>query len=131
MDKRFFSVREANEMIPFLTEHLRQIRSERKRLARIARRSLPGFQDIMLRGGMVVGAEYFDRARHLHGLLAEIGAKGCHIKDLDSGLVDFPTIWEGREVFLCWKLGEREVAFWHEVDTGFAGRQPLKSDREN
>jgi len=131
MDKRFFSVREANEMIPFLTDQLRQIRTERKRLGRIARRSLPGFQDIMLRGGMAVGAEYFDRARHLHALLAEIGSKGCHIKDLDSGLVDFPTIWEGREVFLCWKIGETEVAFWHELDTGFAGRQPLKSDREN
>lgn len=128
---RFFTVREANQLIPFLTEQLKHIRSERKRLVRVARRSLHRFEDIMLRGGMSVSLEYFERARRLHALLAEIGAKGCQIKDLDSGLVDFPTLWEGREVFLCWKIGEAEVTFWHELDTGFAGRQPLKSEREN
>jgi hypothetical protein len=127
MDRRFFSVREANELIPFLTAQLEQIRSERTRLAR-ACDGMPDLQEIMLRGGMPVSFQYFECVRRVHGLLAEIGATGCQIKDLETGLIDFPTIWEGREVLLCWKMGETEVSFWHELDTGFAGRQPLKSD---
>ena len=47
------------------------------------------------------------------------------LKDLQRGLIDFPTMREGRVVYLCWELGEPEVAYWHELDTGFGGRQPL------
>jgi hypothetical protein len=50
---------------------------------------------------------------------------GCILKDINTGLVDFPTVRKGREVFLCWQHGEPEIAFWHDVDAGFAGRQPL------
>lgn len=58
--------------------------------------------------------------------IAEVEAFGCLVKDLDIGLVDFPSLKEGREVYLCWRLGEEEVAFWHGLDEGFAGRKPLK-----
>lgn len=54
----------------------------------------------------------------IHGL-------GAIVKDLDSGLVDFPALHEGKEVLLCWRLGEPEVAFWHGLEEGFAGRKPL------
>jgi hypothetical protein len=58
-------------------------------------------------------------------LIAKINDLGCEIKDIEQGLVDFPALREGREVYLCWRLGEEEVAFWHELDAGFGGRQPL------
>ena len=58
-------------------------------------------------------------------LLAELEAIGCEVKDVQTGLVDFRTLREGREVYLCWRLGEDEIRFWHELDTGFSGRQPL------
>lgn len=58
-----------------------------------------------------------------------IAALGVLVKDLDMGLIDFPTLRDGHEVYLCWRLGEgSRIAWWHEVDSGFAGRQPLTDD---
>jgi hypothetical protein len=50
---------------------------------------------------------------------------GCELKGIEEGLIDFPSPREGRTVYLCWKLGEDSIGSWHELDTGFAGRQPL------
>ena len=50
---------------------------------------------------------------------------GCEVKDVQTGLVDFRAMRDGRAVYLCWRLGEEDIAFWHELDAGFAGRQPL------
>ena len=57
--------------------------------------------------------------------LAKINAMGVELKDIDQGLLDFPHEREGRVVNLCWKLGEARIEWWHEIDSGFAGRQPL------
>jgi hypothetical protein len=65
------------------------------------------------------------RATELAGALEEIQALGVVVKDLDTGLVDFPSVRDGRDVLLCWRLGEDEVAFWHGYDDGFAGRRPI------
>jgi hypothetical protein len=65
------------------------------------------------------------RAAELAGIVAQIGELGVLVKDLDSGLVDFPSTLEGEEVLLCWRLGEDEVAFWHRPEDGFAGRRPI------
>jgi hypothetical protein len=72
-----------------------------------------------------VNAELTRRAAELAGALEEIQDLGVVVKDLDTGLVDFPSVREGRDVLLCWRLGEDEVAFWHGYDDGFAGRQPI------
>jgi len=64
-------------------------------------------------------------AQQINGFLEELAAVGCVFKGFDDGLVDFYSKLEGRDVFLCWKLGESEIAHWHELDTGFAGRQEL------
>ena len=61
----------------------------------------------------------------LDGIVEEIEASGAHLKDVQLGLVDFPAEREGEIVYLCWQFGEPEVAFWHRVEDGFAGRQPL------
>ena len=65
------------------------------------------------------------RATELARVLEEIQALGVVVKDLDTGLVDFPSVRDGRDVLLCWRLGEDEVAFWHGYDDGFAGRRPI------
>ena len=62
----------------------------------------------------------------LNSLGEQINELGCELKDIDQGLVDFRTDMDGHEVYLCWKLGEERVEWWHELDTGFAGRQPLE-----
>jgi len=128
MFKRCFTVREANELIPFLTNHLHKLRSTYRELETGCASCTPAFQDLFDAGGMPVDAHYFLLISQLQSLLSEIDAEGCELKDLERGLVDFPTIWEGREVFLCWKLGEPEVGYWHEIDAGYAGRQPLREN---
>jgi hypothetical protein len=129
MQKRLFTVREANELLPFLSSKLRDLRRVHEELS--ARGSeTPSSQEIMLRGGTFVPPQYLALVSKLQSLVEEICGSGCHLKDLDSGLVDFPTLWEGREVYLCWKLGEPHVGYWHEIEAGFAGRQSLEIEPE-
>ncbi len=64
-------------------------------------------------------------ARRLRALHEELSPVGCELKDWDAGLVDFPARYDGRDVLLCWQLGEPEVSQWHELDGGFAGRHPV------
>jgi hypothetical protein len=71
------------------------------------------------------GAEVDELARGLASLVDEITALGVQVKDLDEGLVDFPALRRGETVLLCWRLGEDEIAYWHRVEDGFAGRRPL------
>lgn len=66
-----------------------------------------------------------ERMRELEQELAELGVV---LKDFVTGLIDFPCRMDGRDVYLCWRLGEPDVAYWHELDAGFAGRQKLKLD---
>lgn len=76
------------------------------------------------------GAERLQRevqelAAEIDGYVAELGELGVELKDYERGLVDFPGERDGRPVYLCWQLGEPEVRFWHELDSGYLGRQPL------
>jgi hypothetical protein len=67
-------------------------------------------------------------ARRLARLVDGITSHGAQVKDLDTGLIDFPALRHGETVLLCWQLGEDEIAWWHRVDDGFAGRRPLPLD---
>ena len=69
--------------------------------------------------------ELAERATRLDGLLDELKAVGCELKDFELGLVDFYALLDDRLVFLCWRLGEPRIEYWHEVDAGVAGRQPV------
>jgi hypothetical protein len=89
---------------------------------------------IQTMGGIVVPYEQTARGRFDHDRLAEalsasvqkIEATGCVLKDLDSGLLDFPAIVNNEEVYLCWRLGEERIRFYHRQDEGFAGRKPIE-----
>jgi len=67
-------------------------------------------------------------AAHLRVVLEQVENLGCLVKDLETGLVDFPTLLRGDEVYLCWRLGEPGIGFWHGVDEGFRGRKPVDRD---
>jgi hypothetical protein len=71
---------------------------------------------------------YFTLVQQLHAALQEINSYGVQVKDVQHGLLDFPARRQGREVLLCWKVGEPSLEFWHETEAGFAGRQPLADD---
>ena len=93
-------------------------------------------QNVMLMGGVLLDRDAIREARmrrdesgqRLKELMEQIQETGCLIKDLDIGLVDFPTLFRGEEVYLCWKLGESGISFWHGVREGFAGRKPINQD---
>jgi hypothetical protein len=66
-----------------------------------------------------------EQGQRLESLIGELDSLGVELKGIDDGLVDFPSEREGRVVYLCWRVGEETIAYWHELTTGFAGRQPL------
>ncbi len=70
-------------------------------------------------------------ARRLAKLVDAINEHGAEVKDLDTGLIDFPALRRGETVLLCWQLGEDEIGFWHGTEDGFAGRRPLPLDGED
>lgn len=93
-------------------------------------------QRITLHGGISLPQEQVlssrmrkdSAARTLKNAVEKINDLGCHIKDPDTGLIDFPTLYKDREVYLCWRLGEQGIGFWHNIEDGFRGRQAIDRD---
>lgn len=133
---RFFTLQEAEELLPRI-EHLLQSAVE-------AHSEAAGHEGALERvvsritylGGVEIDpADYSQRKnlkRRAEGVVQqaveEIQAAGVLIKDIESGLIDFPAVLGGREVLLCWRLGESQIEHWHGVDEGFAGRKPITSE---
>jgi hypothetical protein len=77
-------------------------------------------------GGGVEGRQVGVAFLEVRRLLETIEGSGILLRDIDRGLVDFPAVLDGREVYLCWELGEDDVAYWHDMDAGYGGREPLE-----
>jgi hypothetical protein len=123
--ERLFSVEEANALLPKLREILDQATLHRDALREKAPHMEPILRAAIGNGGGKVGSEYGLEAYNLYLAVERIRELGVVLKDLDMGLLDFPHEREGRVVFLCWHPPEESVTFWHDLDTGYAGRQPL------
>jgi hypothetical protein len=133
--KRYFTVGEANATLPYLrailrdvTALARELRERHERLARLRpgeRGGLSGaHQEEMLqaRGDLERGQERMQEYE------AELKQIGVELKDYFTGLIDFPSLMDGREVYLCWRLDEPDVGHWHELEAGFLGRRKLMAD---
>jgi hypothetical protein len=131
--ERHFSPGEVEALIPVLTEIMQAIMQSHAEAGEVRERIREEQTRVAMSGGAVIDRERWQAdARRAEQLKAEIerGLKriaglGGVPKDLTLGLVDFPHVRAGREVYLCWKHGEREIRYWHGVDEGYAGRQPL------
>jgi hypothetical protein len=121
-EDRVFSVPEADALLPGLSESLVAVRRARQTVLSGGERIRRGAPT---NGGGAQGKEYWEALSVLRREVEAISAKGIILRDADSGLVDFPTLRDGREVFLCWRLGEERVGYWHGPETGFSGRKPL------
>ena len=122
--ERHFSREEANALLPRLKEMLLQLRSSKDELTdteahEALTESAPG------NGGGEEGKQVGVAFLEVRRLLGAIEESGIVLRDIDRGLVDFPAVIDGREVYLCWELGEDEVAYWHDLDSGYRGREPL------
>lgn len=122
---KYFTIDEANALLPRLTTLLHEMIAARERIITDRPNWEPVMDKAHTNGGGERAKKLYHDSTEIQVLLAELNEWGVFIKDLDSGLVDFPYLRDGREVFLCWRLDESRVAYWHDVDTGFAGRQPL------
>jgi hypothetical protein len=122
---KLFTVEEANALLPRLKELLDDLAIHRDALREKAAHLEPILQAASANGGGRVGSEYGVEAYNLYLAIERIRGLGVILKDLDMGLLDFPHERDGRVVFLCWHPPEESVAFWHEIEAGYAGRQPL------
>jgi hypothetical protein len=124
LHSRHFTLDQANALIPYVGGLVRGIRAARERLA-----GNPADGDLGLLAEATGGA-WPGRERAADTLAIALGFEQLEdldvlVRDLDRGVVDFPALMDGREVYLCWHLGETEVGHWHEIESGFAGRRPL------
>jgi hypothetical protein len=134
MAPKRFTRHEADELLPYLAPALFKLQGLKRK-----------HDELQVRAGVSAGksrsnghgvdqeaarvrGEIEAAAKQINSLVDKVQGMGVELKDMEIGLVDFRTIREGREVYLCWKLGEESVSYWHELDTGYAGRKPLGMD---
>jgi hypothetical protein len=129
-EERIFTLAEASQLIPQLRTLLGEAGEEWAEMRRINPEIQKVRDKVPLDGFTPHGVKYVEAASHLLYLLHQVKDLGVHIKDIDKGLCDFPYLRHGRVVYLCWHLGEEAIGYWHDIETGFAGREPLDgSDR--
>jgi hypothetical protein len=122
--KRYFTLEQANTAVVLIRPILREMLEIRQRIIDLQPEVWPVIEKAIGNGGNQAASQATREFERINDLAHEIQALGGIIKDLNNGLVDFPALREGREVYLCWKYDEHSVAFWHEIEAGFAGRQP-------
>lgn len=121
-DERVFSVEQANAELADLRERLPRLRQARRALIHASQRIT---EAVASDGGGVAGSDWFEAQAVLKSDVTSLAERGILLRDPESGLVDFPGERGGNRVYLCWRLGEDEVGFFHDESTGFSGRQPL------
>jgi hypothetical protein len=133
---RRFTLVEAQGLIPEVDRLLRQALGAKSEY-QDAEQAIREFSEhVMMMGGVIVNRDRAlearerrdDAAARLRECIEAVLETGCLVKDLDIGLVDFPTLFRGVEVYLCWKIGESGIAFWHGVEEGFRGRKAIDQD---
>jgi hypothetical protein len=122
--ERHFTQEEANELLPQLTAQLTRLREAKGELTDTeAHEALS--EAAPSNGGGEQGRQVGVAFLEVRQLLEAVERSGIVLRDIDRGLVDFPALMDGREIYLCWELGEDEVAYWHELEGGYGGREPL------
>jgi hypothetical protein len=123
---KLFTVSEANELLPSVKKKLKAIQKLYAEIDRYREDARAAAGASEAGGGMAGGSKYVRALYEVGKLTTELFEMGVQLKDYSRGLIDFPSIREGRIVLLCWQLGEEDqIQWWHEQETGFAGRQPL------
>jgi hypothetical protein len=128
-----FTLDEAQSLLPLVQSLLNRATESKEAARKLQEEMQELVRRIFISGGVLVDISAAQKRRialealvqRAKDALDEIDAIGVQVKDLDSGLMDFPCLLEGETVLLCWKRGEERIEFWHRVEDGFAGRQPI------
>ena len=127
-EERVFTLSEARSLIPKLRKLLARVTQEREVLLGMRVEIDLAREKAEFGGGSPLGPTYLAHMIRFSEAVQEVQYLGVLVKDFRTGLVDFPYEREGRIIYLCWKPDEDEIGWWHETDSGFAGRQPLTDD---
>lgn len=133
---RFFKLSEAEALLPRVEPAIREAIFLMQEHSAADQKLKQETQRIMMLGGADINREEMaqQRARReasavaLAAAVEKIHDLGCQVKDLQMGLVDFPSLYRNEEVLLCWKLGESSITYWHGLQEGFRGRKPIDQD---
>ena len=121
---RHFTVEEANAELRLIAPMLEELRAAKNELLDDeAREALS--EASPTNGGGDPGRQVGEAFLEVRRILVELTGAGIVVRDVDRGLIDFPSLRDGREVYLCWQLGEDAVGWWHDLESGFGGREPL------
>ena len=125
MPTHYFTVSEANALLPRVRSVVGELLDARQRILDAQPDLWPVLEKAIGNGGSKKAGELLVEFERIESSARALGEMGCILKDINTGLVDFPTVRNGREVLLCWQYDEPEISFWHDAESGFAGRQPI------
>lgn len=122
----YFTLQEANETLVTIRPLMDEIQAIREKILANQPEAWPAIERSAGNGGNRALSNMVQDFEKLDALVHRVQETGAILKDINMGLLDFPALRNGREVYLCWQYGEGDIAYWHEVDAGYAGRQPIE-----
>jgi len=123
---QYFTLQEANKALEVIRPLMDEVQMIRKKILENQPEAWPAIEKSAGNGGNRALSNMVQDFEKLDALIHQIQDTGAQIKDINTGLLDFSALKDGREVYLCWQYGEEDIAFWHEIEAGFAGRQPIE-----
>jgi len=123
----YFTLQEANNALTIIRPLMDEIQAIRQEILARQPEVWPVVERSAGNGGSQAASQMVREFERLDALVHQVQATGALFKDINLGLLDFSALKDGREVYLCWKYGEEDIAFWHEIEAGYAGRQPIDS----
>ncbi len=124
---QYFTLQEANETLNIIRPLMDEVQRIREKILQKHPEAWTAIEKSVGNGGNRTLSRMVQDFEKLDALVHQIQETGALIKDINIGLMDFPALRDGREVYLCWQYGEGDIAFWHEVEAGYAGRRPIDS----
>jgi hypothetical protein len=124
---RYFTLQEANNALAVVRPLMDEIQAIRNEIMSRRPDVWPVVERAAGNGGSQAASRVVKEFERLDALVHQVQETGALFKDINLGLLDFPALKDGREVYLCWKYGEGDIAFWHEIEAGYSGRQPIAS----
>ena len=124
---KYFSLTEANDLLKVIRPLMDEVQAIRQKILAGQPEAWPAIERSAGNGGNKALSRMVQDFERFDALIHQILDTGALLKDINIGLLDFPALRDGHEVYLCWKHGEDNIAFWHEINAGFAGRQPIES----
>jgi len=124
---QYFTLQQANEALQTIRPLMDDVQAIRQKILASQPEAWPAIEKSAGNGGNKALSSIVGEFEKLDALIHQILDTGVQIKDINIGLLDFSAMRGGREVYLCWQYGEDDIAYWHEVNAGYAGRQPISS----